>query len=168
MSISCDAPRSGYLYELDLRHIRPGKTGGLGPHRVTERHCYAPLNVIAGWIKIRADLLTRQDIERVIIGERRQIAVLRDPEIVQRRELRRTQPLAEPVSAPRGLRELRSLNRPVMELVLELHKVAQLRKRRTERLRHHAVGRGWLKVPRHTYATLKPGTCMLADCCVRP
>lgn len=131
-------------WQVGSRDVR-----GLGPIP-TEHHRHAPLRVVPAGIVIAADLLTGRHFERIVEGERRQAAILGNPEAVQRGEHGSAQSFAEPERATRSLRELRPLDRPVVILVLELSVLAQLRERGTERDRHHAVGCGLYEIARHS------------------
>src|ERR1017187_754579 len=167
-SVEVDSTSLSNLGKLDSFHVRPRDIRSLGPVSA-KHHRRAPLRVVAGGIIVAANLLARRHVEGIVEGERGQPGVLGHPEVVQRREHRCAQALAEPERAARGLRELRPLDRSVVILVLELSVLAQLRERGAQRRGHHPVGGGLYEIAWHwiTPPSVRATACWPTAGCAR-
>ena len=85
----------------------------------------------------------------VIEQEGHSAALLGVPKRLERDHQRGGQPFRELERFPRGLRELGTLRGAIVILRLELQVFARFRKRRAQRVWHHAVGHGVVNVSGH-------------------
>ena len=108
-----------HLHEIKARDVGAADVRRFGPVP-SEHHRHAPLRVVASRIVVAANLLPRRHVERVVVQERREAAVLRLIEAVERGQQRGGQTLILSKGFTRGLDELRALNGPVVVAALQL------------------------------------------------
>ena len=87
LAAQCDILPLRHLHQFQPLHVRARDVCGLRPV-APERHRDAALRITARRIVVAADLLAGRHVERIVEDERRQPAVLGNPEAVQRGEQR--------------------------------------------------------------------------------